>query len=342
MISVIVPCVNEREHIESCVRSLLHQEPPPGGLEVIVVDGLSTDGTRDIVKDLCSHHLELRLIDNPDRITPCGMNAGIREARGRYVAILGAHCHYAADYLRTCVDLLDEHPEASCVGGPIVSKGRGLFGQAVAAAMSHPAGIGNAKHRYPTYEGYAEGACFPVFRRQIFDRIGFYDENLVRNQDDELNFRLTKSGEKVFLSHRARVTYFVRETAAALFRQYFQYGYWRVAVLRKHRTPASLRQLVAPVFMSGLVACLMLGMFLPGTLGLAALAVPFLYGITLFSVGIQQASNLGMKISLLFPVAAATMHMAYAAGFAWGIATGGIFSVPAFYRAKKTRSSQFC
>lgn len=290
---------------------------------MIVADGLSTDGTRDIIKALCALHHELRLIDNPRRITPCAMNAGIREARGLYVAILGAHCHYAPDYLRTCVDLLEEHPEASCVGGPIVSKGRSLFGQAVAAAMSHPAGIGNAKHRNPRYEGYAEGACFPVFRKQIFERIGLYDEKLLRNQDDELNFRLTKSGGKVFLSPRARVTYFVRETVGALFQQYFHYGYWRVAVLRKHRMPASLRQLAAPVLMSGIVSCLVLGLFLPGMWGLAMLAIPSIYGFTLLSTAIQQSSILGMKVSSLFPLAAATMHIAYAVGFAWGILTGG-------------------
>lgn len=342
MVSIIIPCFNERQHIESCVRSLLRQVPPPGGLEVIVADGLSTDGTREIIKDLCAHHHELRLIDNPAHITPCAMNAGIRESRGRYVAILGAHCHYAEDYLRTCIELLDEHPEASCAGGPIVSEGRSMFGRAVAAAMSHPAGIGNAKHRHPDYEGYAEGACYPVFRRQVFDQIGFYDENLVRNQDDELNFRLTKSGAKIFLSPRARATYFVRETVRALFRQYFQYGYWRVAVLRKHRTPASLRQLVAPAFMSCLIVCFILGTLLPGLPGLAALAVPALYGTTLFGAGILQAGRLGLKVSLLFPLAAATMHMAYAAGFGWGLVTRAKSTAPSVSSAKKTISSQFC
>ena len=219
----------------------------------------------------------------------------------------------------TCVELLDEHPEASCVGGPIVSTGRSLFGQAVAAAMSHPVGIGNAKHRHPQYEGYAEGACYPVFRREIFDHIGFYDETLVRNQDDELNYRLAKFGGKVFLSPRARSTYFVRETIRALFRQYFQYGYWRVAVLRKHRIPASLRQLVPPLFMCSMLMAAALGLSLPGYWQYTAGALPSAYGATLLVFGAKTRSKAGWRVALLFPVAAAIMHAAYAAGFMKGL-----------------------
>jgi len=319
MISVIIPCFNERHHIEACVRSILGQERPPGGLEILVADGLSTDGTREILKRLASEHPELRVVDNPRRITPCAMNVGIREAHGQYVAILGAHCQYAHDYLRTCAALLHEHPEACCVGGPAVSKGRGLFGQAVAAAMSHPVGIGNAKHRHPTYEGYAEGACYPVFRKEVFEKVGLYDETLVRNQDDELNYRLAKYGEKVFISPRARYSYFIRETPSKLFRQYFDYGYWRVAVLRKHRLPASLRQIVPPLFMSIILVVAILGLLLSGWWRLTAVALPVVYGATLLLVGAREVGKAGWRVGALFPVAAAIMHTAYAAGFVWGL-----------------------
>ncbi len=342
MVSVIVPCFNEKRHIEACIRSLLSQEPPPGGLEVVVADGLSSDGTRDILQNLAARFPALRIVDNPGRITPAGMNVGIREARGRYIAILGAHCHYEPDYVRICVELLDEHPEASCVGGPIISKGRSLFGQAVAAAMSHPVGIGNARHRHPNYEGYAEGACYPVFRREVFDTIGFYDEALVRNQDDELNYRLTKQGGKVFLSPRARCTYFVRESVRTLFRQYFQYGYWRVAVLRKHRMPASLRQLVPPAFMAALMLSLILAVLLPGGWRLTALSVPALYLVTLFGAGSLLIGRFGSKVGLLFPLAAATMHLAYAVGFVRGVVGSGATSGPSRPTPNKNTSSQPC
>lgn len=117
MLSVVVSCHNESHHIEVCVRSILGQERPQEGIGVIVVDGLPDDGTREILNSLAKEHPELRIVDNPRRITPCAMNVGIREARGRYVAILGAHCQYASNYLSICVALLHEHPEVSCVGG---------------------------------------------------------------------------------------------------------------------------------------------------------------------------------------------------------------------------------
>jgi succinoglycan biosynthesis protein ExoA len=323
MLSVVVPCRNESQHIEACVLSILDQERPLEGIEVIVVDGISDDGTREILENLAKEHPELRVVDNPRRITPCAMNVGIREARGRYIAILGAHCQYASNYLSTCVALLHEHPEVSCVGGPAVSMGRGLFGQAVAAAMSHPVGIGNAKHRYPTYEGYAEGACYPVFRREVFEKIGLYDEMLVRNQDDELNYRLAKCGEKVFISPRARYSYFIRETPSRLFRQYFEYGYWRVAVLRKHRIPASFRQIMPPLFMAVMLSSVIAGLSLPGWWRLTAATIPMLYGMTLLMVGVMQSHKTGWRVAVLFPIAAAIMHVAYAMGFARGMMKRG-------------------
>jgi glycosyltransferase involved in cell wall biosynthesis len=319
MVSIVIPCYNERQHIETCVRSILSQERPSGGLELIVVDGLSNDGTRDILKALASQHPELRVVDNPKRVTPCAMNIGIREARGQYVAILGAHCQYASDYIKICDDLLHEHPEVACVGGPAVSMGKGIFGRAVAAAMSHPVGIGNAKHRHPAYEGYAEGACYPVFRKEVFEKIGLYDEMLVRNQDDELNYRLAKNGEKVFISPRAGYTYFIRESPYKLFRQYFEYGYWRVAVLRKHRVPASLRQVVPPLFMFLMLAAVVVGLSLPGWWRLTGIVVPLVYGTTLLIVGLCQAYKTEWRVALLFPLAAMIMHTAYAAGFLWGV-----------------------
>jgi succinoglycan biosynthesis protein ExoA len=319
MVSIIIPCFNEKQHIDKSIRSILAQEPTPGGFEIIIVDGLSFDGTRDILQRLAAQHSELRIVDNPRRATPCGMNAGIREARGCYVAILGAHTEYATDYVRRCVELLEEHPEVCCVGGPIISRGKNLFGQAAAAAMSHPVGVGNAKHRFPDYEGYAEGACYPVFRKEVFVKIGLFDENLIRNQDDEFNYRLAREGKKVFISPRARATYFVRETPRELFRQYFQYGFWRVAVLRKHAVPAAWRQIVPAAFLLLAVSALIAGFFLQGWWRMTAVLLPVLYGSVLGASAVRVAREHGAQVGILWPVAAAIMHVAYACGFIAGI-----------------------
>jgi glycosyltransferase involved in cell wall biosynthesis len=318
-VTVIVACRNEEQHIEACVRSISRQEEPPGNFEIIVLDGMSEDGTRDILARLAHEDSRIRMMDNPRRIKPYALNVGIQSARGRYIAVLDAHTEYAHDYLRVCVELLEEHPEVCCVGGPILSRGRHLFGKAVAMAMSHPVGIGNAKHRIPHYEGYAEGACFPMFRREVFEKVGVYDEILTRNQDDEFNYRLARAGEKVFISPRAQCTYFVRETASQLFRQYFQYGFWRVAVLRKHRLPASLRQIVPPLFMSSMLLFTFLGLVLPGWWRLIAVALPVSYAAILLIAGVKQGAKGQWRVAFMFPIAIAIMHAAYAAGFMRGI-----------------------
>jgi succinoglycan biosynthesis protein ExoA len=318
-VSVVVPCRNEVDHIETALRSVLAQETSPGEFEVIVADGMSDDGTRQILKKLADEDQRLHIVDNLRRIAPCGRNMGIRNARGAYIAILDAHSEYAPDYLRSCVKLLKEHPEVCCSGGPIISRGKSKFGQAVAAAMSHPVGIGNAKHRLPSYEGYAEGACFPMFRKEIFDKVGLFDESLVRNQDDDFNYRIARMGEKIYISPNARCTYYVRESPSQLFWQYCQYGYWRVAVLRKHRLPASLRQIVPVVFFSLMSILLVVGLCLSGWWRLTAAAVPAAYAAILFIAGAGVAIKHSVQVGLMFPVAAVIMHVAYAAGFLWGL-----------------------
>ena len=322
MISVIVPCRNERDHIESCVRSILAEKSISGGMEILVVDGMSQDGTRDILAHMAKKESALRILDNPSQTTPAALNIGIQASLGQYVAILGAHAEYASNYLQACTELLQEHPEACCAGGPIVSRGKGSFGQAVAAAMSHPVGIGNAKHRLPNYEGYAEGACFPMFRKDVFAKVGLFDERFVYAEDDELNYRLAQHGETVFISPRARCTYFVRETPMRLFQQYFRYGAARVAVVRKYRVPASFRQIVPPIFIGLVLISLAVGLWLPGWWRLTGILLPSVYGVVLLWVAARVAGKRGWRVGTLFPLAAAVMHTSYAFGFAYGMLIG--------------------
>ena len=286
-------------------------------MEVLVVDGMSDDGTRDILAGIAREDPSLRVLDNPSQTTPAALNIGIQASRGRYVAILGAHAEYAPNYLQACLELLQEHPEVCCAGGPIVSRGKGCFGQAVAEAMSHPIGVGNAKHRLPNYEGYAEGACFPMFRKEIFQKVGLFDEKFICTEDDEFNYRLARGGDKVFISPRARCTYFVRETPLRLFGQYFRYGAARVAVLRKYRLPASFRQIVPPAFIGLALMSLIVGPWLPGWWRVIAVVLPLLYGAALLGVATGVARTRGWLVGALFPPAAATMHVSYAFGFAW-------------------------
>lgn len=329
LISGVVPCRNEKAHIESCVRSLLTQKTALFELELLVVDGMSDDGTRDILKRLIQSNSNLRMLDNPRRSTPAAINIGIQAAGGEYVVILGAHSEYGQTYIQSCLMLLNEHPEVCCAGGPILSRGKGLFGQAVAVAMSHPLGIGNAKHRLPDYEGYAEGACFPMFRKSVFRDVGLFDERMLYVEDDEFNYRLAQKGEKIFISPRAHCVYFVRETPSQLFRQYFRYGVGRVGVLRKYRLPASIRQLAPPAFVGLLLLGLLVGPWLPGWWRTLAIVLPGLYATILLAVSIGGMTSWGVAVAARFPFAVATMHYSYALGFFSGSLKGHPSLAPA-------------
>lgn len=225
------------------MRSILAQHRPPGDFEIIVADGMSEDGTAEILGRLAQENPRLRVIDNPSQTTPCGMNIGIREAQGDYIAIMGAHNRYAPDYLCESVKVLEE-TQADNVGGAMICEAKSWMQRTIAAAHHSSFSVGGARWHDPDYEGPADTVFGGVYNREVFDRIGLFDEEFVRNQDDEFNLRLTRSGGKIWQSPRIKSWYCPRGSLAALFWQYRQYGYWKVRVIQKHRTPASLRQLV--------------------------------------------------------------------------------------------------
>jgi glycosyltransferase involved in cell wall biosynthesis len=314
-VTVVIPVRNEAGFIEELLRAVWAQDYPSDRMEVIVADGMSTDGTRDILTALQTEY-PFVVIDNPAGIVSTGLNLAVARARGDVIVRVDGHALIAPDFLRQNVALLTEHPEAWCVGGPIRHTATTTFGRAVSVAMSHPMGVGSALHRYPEYEGYAEGAQFPAIRRWVFGRVGLFDERLVRNQDDEFNYRVTRSGGRVFISPRVRYLYFVRGRPGQLFRQYFQYGFWRIPVIAKHRRPTTARQVAPILFYS---CCAVLG------LAAAWWRMPFL-GIALpaayvASLSIPAASTLrrdGVRVALLVPLAIATMHAGYGLGMSYG------------------------
>ena len=316
-ISIVVPCRNEKDHIEACVRSLLAQEPPSGGFEVIVADGLSDDGTRDTLKRLAKEEPRLRVVDNPARITPCGMNAGIREARGRYIAIMGAHNRYAPDYLRQSVAVLEESG-ADGVGGAMVCEATSCLERAIAAAHHSPFAVGGARWRNVDYEGPADTVFGGVYRREVFDQIGLFDEELVRNQDDEFNLRLARAGGKIWQSPRIKSWYRPRGSLRVLFQQYMQYGYWKVRVIQKHRIPASVRHLVPGGFILALSGLPLVAWWWPlaawGWLGLIGM-----YAACSVVASFLTAARQGWALLPLLPLVFACYHFAYGYGFLRGV-----------------------
>jgi succinoglycan biosynthesis protein ExoA len=321
LISVIIPCFNEEKFIESCIASLLKQKNIPGNFEILVVDGISTDSTRSILNSITVKNTNVKVIDNVKKITPVAFNLGIRNSSGEYICIMGAHSEYDENYLANCLKLFSEHPEVSCVGGPIISKGKNNFAKATAIAMSSPVGVGNAKHRFPDYEGYAEMACFPMFKRVVFDEVGLYDETLVRNQDDEFCFRLRLNGGKIYISPAIVSEYFVRDTPAGLFKQYYDYGKWRIVVLRKHKIPIAFRQFVPALFFTIILLFAVVSLFIENiTIGLF---IPAVYIISLIIASLKVLPANGTKVAVNFIFSVIILHLSYASGF-----ISGLFNTP--------------
>jgi succinoglycan biosynthesis protein ExoA len=266
-VSLIVLCRNEQLYIAACIQSLFTQNLPLSSFEIIVAEGLSTDGTREILARLAAAYTCLRIIDNPGRIVSTGFNTAVRAARGRIIVRIDVHTQYAPDYVRQCLAVLHE-TGADNVGGPWVAKGTGYLGRAVAAAFQSPFAVGGARGHNPHYTGPVDKVYLGCWRREVFDRIGFFDEELVRNEDDEFNLRLSRAGGLIWQSSRIQSWYHPRASLRSLWRQYAQYGYWKVRVIQKYGWPASMRHLVPAVFLITMLTLPLLALLWPGARGL--------------------------------------------------------------------------
>lgn len=252
MISVVIPCLNEAGFIEATLNSLWSQVDCAEPYEVIVVDGGSEDGTCDVLNRWSKKDARFRWIHNPKRITPVAMNMGISEAKGEIIVILGAHSQVSKDWLKRNFEALNAHPESGCVGGVVLQKHGTEQSKRIGTALSTPFGVGDARFRTGGTASHVDTVAFGAYRKEALDEIGWFDEELTRNQDDELNYRMLKSGWRIWFDPRIQSTYHVRSSFSQLFKQYRQYGYWKVKVNMKHKTITTWRQTVPALFLAGM------------------------------------------------------------------------------------------
>lgn len=315
-ISVIVPCRNEASHIEAFLDSVLAQQLPAihDVLEVVVADGMSNDGTRALIDKRANADGRLMVVDNPASITSTALNLAAVRASGEIVVRMDVHTVYSPDYVRECVRALAD-TGATCVGGAWLPVGQGWPQQAIALAFSSRFGSGGAASRRIDFSGPVDTVYLGAWRREDLLRLGGFDESLVRNQDDELNLRIVRSGGVVWQSASIRSTYTPRASFVALFRQFYQYGYWKVPVIRKHRLPASPRHLAPFVFVAGLAGLTALTPW--STLARAALATVLgVYVLTaLFSGAALARSPHRLRDAAGIAAAIACMHLGYGLGF---------------------------
>jgi len=328
-ISVIIPCRNEKRHISEFLDSLMNQTlDRDWEVEVLVADGMSDDGTREILRQYMQKVPNVRMIDNPGRIVSTGLNAAIAASTGEIIIRMDAHTTYAKDYIKQCVNVLEESG-ADNVGGPWIARGIGSMGRAIAAAFQSPFCAGGGKAHDPNYEGEADTVYLGCWRRSAFDRFGLFDPQLVRNQDDEFNFRIRRRGGRIVQSPRIQSTYVPRSSVISLFRQYLQYGFWKVVVIRKHGAVASRRHLVPALFVGSILLAL-LTFLLSALFGWTSLAIfaagalffeLALYALACIAAALPFAGSLELPALLALPAVIAVHHVAYGLGFLIGVTT---------------------
>jgi glycosyltransferase involved in cell wall biosynthesis len=317
-VSIIMPIRNEAGFIGQAIKSILDNDYPAEKMEILVVDGMSDDGTKDIVEKLSREDSRVKILDNQRRIVPTAMNTGVRAAQGDIFIRVDGHAEVAPNFVKESIKCLHEHSEAWVVGGCIETVANNYIGHVIASAMRSPIGAGNSRFRLGNYEGWVDTLAFGTHRKWIVERIGYFDEELVRNQDDEFNLRIILAGGKIWMSKSIKSRYFSRGSLNKLWKQYFQYGFWRIRTLQKHRRPATFRQVVPVLFVLSL---LLLGfaIFLWRPFWILLGIEVVLYVIALLVGALDVARKTGWRHAPLAPLVFVILHFGYGLGSLWGI-----------------------
>ena len=338
-ITITMPVRNEADCIERAITSVLDNDYPAERMEILVVDGMSDDGTREIVARLSKANSRVMMLDNPKRIAPAAMNIGLKAARGDLFIRIDGHVEIPADFITKSIQSLNEHPEAWVAGGYIKTLADSFMGQAIASAMRSPIGVGNSRFRLGDYEGWVDTLAFGTHHKWIVDKVGYFDEELVRNQDDEFNLRIILAGGKIWMSKSIQSTYFSRGSLCKLWKQYFQYGFWRIRTLQKHKRPASLRQLVPLLFVLSLLLIGLAGFLCkPLWILLAIEAALYLLGLAIGVLDVGCKS--GWRYALLAPIVFVILHFAYGIGSLWGVIRFSILRGTGMKKAEQIQMSR--
>lgn len=319
MVSIVVPMRNESEHIRSCLDSLVSQTFAHDKYEILVADGRSTDNSKQVASLYERGDVRVRLLDNPSQITPSGMNLGIRAATGHIIIIAGAHTTYPADFVENCVVWLDK-TGADVVGGPVetIVDGNSFGAKLVTAILSSPFGVGDSKFRTSSAGGFVDTVPFGAFRREIFDRVGLYNEKLIRNQDNELNARIRKAGGRIYITPALTTRYHPVKNFPSLLKYAFKTSQWHIFTLRENRESMGLRHLAPAAFLM-LLLLLLLATFV------SAIALAFLIGMLCvyisggFYFSLRAKTAHARNVAFVQPFATFCFHLAYGAGTFFGL-----------------------
>lgn len=323
-VSVIIPCRNEAVSIRACLESVLGSNYTPERMEVIVADGMSTDGTRIVLDEMSRDDSRLRVLDNPDRVTPKALNRAIASSRGSYILRVDAHSTIEPSYIESLVEFLEQHPEAWGAGGRMDTQpeSHGPFAKAIRTVLSHRFGVGNSSFR-TNGESAAPYRVDTVFnccwRREVFARVGLFHEQLVRSQDIEMSSRIGQAGGTLWLLPKAHTTYFARTHFFGYLRHNWSNGIWSLvpAIFLGH-LPVRWRHLVPLAFVASLVSSAMVAALEPGLRWLPFVPVAPYVAVNVAASCVASWRARDLMLGLLLPVTFAGLHLTYGAGSLWG------------------------
>lgn len=321
MLSVICPVYNEEKYIDNCIQSILAQDYDKNDLEVLFIDGMSTDRTRNIIFSYLEHYPFIKMLDNPKRIVPTAMNIGIKASIGEIIIRLDGHVEYPNNYfsalVRRLIELDADNVGALCETIPSGSSAKEL---AIAEALSSSFGVGNSDFRIGCNEiKQVDTVPFGCFKREVFDNVGLYDTELIRNQDDELNGRIIKNGGKIYLIPNIITRYYARDKISKVFEMFYQYGLYKPLVNKKLGSPTTLRQFFPLLFTIGLLFGLVLS-FLCRGICVIYIAILGLYLILAFYFTTKSVKKSKNYVLFLYqPLTYIIMHVGYGVGYLVGI-----------------------
>ncbi len=316
IVSVVMPVYNEEKYIEKCINSLLLQDYPKENMEWIFVDGCSEDRTVELLKKYQSVHPRLiKILNNPNKIVPYAMNIGIAASFGKYIVRLDAHADYATNYISKCVYYL-ENTDAENVGGVAETKSKGVMGNAIAKMLSSKFGVGNSQFRINGESGYVDTVPFGAFKREVFSKYGGYDERLVRNQDNEMNFRIRKNGGKIYLSNDIHLSYYCRDSIRGISKMAIKNGMWNIITMKLCPGAMGLRHFIPFLFVCSVLLLGILGLIHPIFWMMLGAELLLYFSLDIF-FSARQASDI--KEFFIMLILFLIFHISYGIGSMIGI-----------------------
>jgi len=320
-VSIIIPCHNEEKYIRKCLDSVVSNDYPRNNIEVLVVDGLSEDKTREIIKSYQTKYPFIKILDNPKKFTSFAWNIGIKNAKGEVVVLMGAHTTYLKDYISKSVKYLKEY-RADNVGGVLktVPVENNILARAIAISLSHFFGAGGSYFRIGSKKPKSVDTVFGgCYKKEVFKKIGFFNENLLRSQDMEFNLRLKRAGGKILLAPDIVSYYYPKENLKDFFIHNFKDGIWAIYPLKFVKTPLRLRHYIPLIFVLSLLGTGLLGIFFPIFFWIFIFFLSLYFLSTLYSSAEITLKEKNILFLLLMPIVFANRHIGYGLGSMWGI-----------------------